>query len=347
MLMLSIIAVFLGSDIFLIQATFRKYYKWGLVFFVVMLPFLSSDGVGYLLAPFVFISLFIPILRKQQIYLILIALFIVLTLGIESRSNILRFVVAIIISLLYYFPQVLKTSIFKTTLKVLFFVPFFLFLLGTLTTFNVFNMNDYLNGGEQNESDNTDEFTSYVSGEQLTADTRTFLYVENIASAIKNDYWFFGHTAARGYDTIAFADFTKETVGKFERSSSEVLILNVFTWYGLLGVLLIAYLYWSAIHLALTKSNNRVASILAIFVLFRWWYIWVEELPWLSVNYLYMWFAVGLCFSKQFREMSDKEVKYWVNGLFDDSYSKLHQNYITYKKIYLNSLGQKSSKIDI
>ena len=64
--------------------------------------------------------------------------------------------------------------------------------------------------------------------------------LEVIESAIKNDYVLFGRTPANGYDSIYFGEHLKYDLGtnKMQRFSSEVSIINIFTWNGLIGTLL-------------------------------------------------------------------------------------------------------------
>jgi hypothetical protein len=54
-----------------------------------------------------------------------------------------------------------------------------------------------------------------------------------------------------------------------------------------------------------------------LFVAFRWLYAWVEDFNNFNVGYFCLWFMIGLCYSKSFRAMTNKEVEYWVQGIFD------------------------------
>ena len=70
------------------------------------------------------------------------------------------------------------------------------------------------------------------------ADTRTFLYVEEISSAIKNKYVVQGRSIARGYDSMSFGKSIDKALGiqRGERQMSETSILNIFNYFGIIGV---------------------------------------------------------------------------------------------------------------
>ena len=65
----------------------------------------------------------------------------------------------------------------------------------------------------------------------LAADTRTFIYIEVLDSAIRNEYIVWGRTPARGNDSAAFGSFSAEELktNKYERHSNELLHLNLLT----------------------------------------------------------------------------------------------------------------------
>ncbi|WP_298487923.1 hypothetical protein [uncultured Maribacter sp.] len=181
-------------------------------------------------------------------------------------------------------------------------------------------MNDYIKGDYTVAANEN----SYGDKEDLTADTRTFLYVEEILSAIKYDYVIFGRTPARGYESPTFGrEIDKDLKrNKMERFSSEVSILNIFNWTGLIGVVLYFLIFVRASYLALKKSNNWALKCLGIYVAFRWMYAWVEDYSSFDLSFLFLFLAISICYSKAFRDMTDSEFKYWLFGVFDKRYHK-------------------------
>jgi len=169
------------------------------------------------------------------------------------------------------------------------------------------------------------EVDGKISEESLTVDTRTGLYIEVLTSAVKNDYILLGRTPARGNDSLAFGEFlaVELNTGKSERFGNEVSILNVFTWTGVVGVVLYFFIFFRASYLAIHKSNNIFIKIIGLFVAFRWLYAWVEDFSRFDMSNIILWMLISMCFSIEFRNMTNFEFKLWVRGIFSEKFKKL------------------------
>jgi hypothetical protein len=259
--------------------------------------------------------LFYPVLNtKWKIIVIAFSIFVV-TFDITARSNLIKFVVPFLFGIFYYFRNVLSNKIFNTSRYILLFAPFGFLILAISGVFNVFKLDEYL--GEQKTK--AKSISGEVTEENLTADSRTFLYIEVIESALNNNYIFFGRTPARGNDSEYFGDFSKETLktGKKERFSNEVSILNIFTWLGIVGVVLYFLVFIRATYLALNESNNIFIKLIGLNISFRWTYGFVEDFSRFDLSNIFLWLMIGMCFSESFRQMTDAEMKYWVRGIFE------------------------------
>lgn len=154
--------------------------------------------------------------------------------------------------------------------------------------------------------------------EDLSADTRTFIYEEVISSAIRHNYIWFGRTPARGNDSMSFGSYSAENLktGKYERHSNEVCHPNIFTWLGLVGVILYSLIYLKSSYLAVYKSNNIYIKILGVFIAFRWAYGWVEDFNRFDIMNISLWMMIAMGFSEQFRDMTDRDFKIWIRSIF-------------------------------
>ena len=141
-----------------------------------------------------------------------------------------------------------------------------------------------------------------------------------------------GRTPARGNDSEFFGMFEAEYTGRYERSANEIGLANVFTWTGVVGVILYFIIFYRASFLAINKSRNIYSKMLGIYVAFRWLFSWIEDVNNFSLNYFMLMVMIGICFSHSFRNMSDKEVLIWVRGIFDVRYVRLQQ-YLLKKEI--------------
>jgi hypothetical protein len=96
-----------------------------------------------------------------------------------------------------------------------------------------------------------------------------------------------------------------------ERLSNEVNILNIFTWTGVIGVILYSSIFFIASGLAINQSNNIYCKVLGVFISFKWAYGWVEDFSRFDINWITTWLLIGMCFSKSIRAKSNDEFKAW------------------------------------
>jgi hypothetical protein len=316
------------------QAILRFFVRIGLPLFLLLSIIISKDAYGFYLVPVTFLILFIPVLPlKGKLILIMIAVLVILS-DLTARSNVIKFGVPFLLLLLYWWRNIIPVKMLEAFRIIFFITPYILFALAATETFNVFQMDKYL-GDKYVEKKVNNE--GVLVDESLTADTRTFLYEEVLATAKKHNSWIIGRSAARGNETEWFADIA-EITGKKERLWNEAAILNVFTWSGLIGVFFFMLVFYRASYLAINRSNNIFCKMLGIFIAFRWVYAWVEDSNLFNLGTLFLWFMIGLCFSGAFRSLNNDEVTYWIRGVFDKRYALDRLQEIEEKEEeYLNS----------
>lgn len=320
--LLLIVVVYAATNRVVVQSLLSFYVKYGLPLFLILIFLIRPDAYGFYLMPVSFLLIFLPALStKQRIVLFLFAA-IVLVADLGARSNVIKFAIPLMILLIYRYKNYISNSILEFARITLIILPFVLFILGATGTFNVFDTSEYL--GEQNVTKTDLKGNQYE--ENIAGDTRTFIYVEVLQSAIQNDYWLFGRTAARGNDSEAFGAKNYEFTGRYERLANEVGVANVFTWMGVIGVVLYLFVFFKASSLAVNRSNNIYAKMIGIYVAFRWLYSWVEDVNNFTLNYFMLWIMIGLCFSYSFRMMSDYEVTIWIRGIFDKRYINFEEH---------------------
>lgn len=300
----------------LVQFILAFYVKYGLPLFIVLIFLVRTDAYGFYLMPISFLLLFLPALSLRKRIILLFFTGIILFADLGARSNVIKFAFPLVILSIYYFKDKISNRILENLRLILILAPFVFLTLGIAGIFNVFNMSDYIGEfktkGLSNEGDRIEL--------DMAVDTRTFIYEEVIESAVHNNYSVFGRTPARGNDSEVFGSRAFEFTGRDERLENEVGILNVFTWTGILGVLLYLLIFYRATYLAVNRSENIYAKMLGVYVAFRWLYSWVEDINSFSINYFMLWIMIGLCFSNSFRSMTNYEVTLWVRGIFDKRY---------------------------
>jgi len=296
-----------------ILATYFRNIIWiSIPFFILVNP----NTYGFFLFPFSFLLLLFPFLdTKWRIITILVSI-LALVSDLDARSTVLKFAVAGVLALSYYFGLFIRKNILNLIHKLFMFAPFFLVLTAVVGIFNPFNMDSYI------ESDIKSEYVD-ESGRKyetdLKADTRTGLYKEVLETAEYYNSWITGRTAAKGARTELFSSL-KDITGIAERSSNEVAILNIFMWTGIIGVVLYFLIFYRAAWLAINKSNSYFMKILGIYLSFRWVYSWVEDINNYSLNYFLIWVMLAMAYSDKFRMMNERELLIWTRGLFYKRY---------------------------
>ncbi|SHJ61309.1 hypothetical protein [Pseudozobellia thermophila] len=292
----------------LLRKTLHVWFLYATPAFFILLPLMNAHAVGMYWVPVMFMLLFISALPKgQQAFLLLLLSFVYVFSSLEARSAMIKYTVALLLGLSVYTGMYRFRELLQVIHKGLMILPFVLLILALTGVFNIFKLDEYakvLSDVEVVEAD--DEAKKGV----LTADTRTELYVENIASALKHNYFWHGHSLARGHESELFKHV--DLYGRGERPSSEVSILNIFTYFGIFGVLVYFGIFYMASYKAMLYSNNKYMRVLGVFVAFRWVYAWVEDFSSFDLNYLLIWIMIGMCYSTRFRGMSNSEFRLWV-----------------------------------
>ena len=285
------------------------------IFFLFIYWVLPRDIYHYYLGPVLVMACFLPILKKKWQFIFFALLILMIFSDFGARSQIIKSVAAILMSVAYLFGKYMSDKILKITHWFLYILPIVLISLGVSGIFNVFE--DFSTVTEKNISGN--KSVSEEKSSEMSADTRTFIYVEVIESALKNDYLIMGRTPARGNDSVTFGDYNAEELktAKYERHSNEVCFPNIFTWLGLIGMILYCLIYLQSSYLALYKSNNLFMKLIGVYIAFRFLFGWIEDFNRFDISNIALWMVIAMGFSVEFRRMNDREFKAWVKSIFN------------------------------
>jgi len=135
---------------------------------------------------------------------------------------------------------------------------------------------------------------------------------------VNNHYILFGRTPARGNDSASFGAHLGDELGthRYERHSNELCFPNIFTWLGLVGMLLYCFIYLKSSYLAVYKSNSLYLKLLGVFIAFHFFYGWIEDTNDFSIANVALWMTIAMGFSEQFRAMSNREFEEWFKKIF-------------------------------
>lgn len=322
MALLMPVVVFSSTNKMMVQSLLAFYVKYALPLFLLIGLIIRTDAFGFYLIPVSFLILFLPVFTQRQKIIVIIATAILFIADPAARSNVIKFGVPILILLVFYFRNVFTVKILEVARLTLLILPIVLLILGATNVFNVFKIQEYIKEdvtavGLDNEGNRVEL--------NIVEDTRTFIYEEVITSAVNNKYWLLGRTPARGNDSEAFGMIGAELTGRYERITNEIGLANIFTWTGIVGVIIYFIIFYRASYLAINKSRNQYIKMLGIYVAFRWLFSWVEDVNNFSLNYFMLMMMLGICFSHSFRSMTEKEISIWARGIFDNRYVRLQQ----------------------
>ena len=323
MLSLSLpIFVYIFSVPSILNATLKYWFKYALIVFIIIIPFLGNDAYHFYLGPIFLTGCFIPILPKKWRIIIGGLLTIMLFIDLGARSQVIKSAIVLMMAIGICFKKLVTNRIFRIVHWTCYILPVILLYMGITDRFNVFE-DLASNEGKYTQ---TKIVNGEVKEEDLSADTRTFIYEEVITSAITHGYLIWGRTPARGNDSMAFGTFTAEELktGKYERHSNELCHTNIFTWLGLVGVILYSLIYLRSSYLAVYRSNNTYIKFLGCFIAFRWAYGWIEDFNNFDISNIALWMIIAMGLSTHFRSMNDEQFKTWINSIFKKQQKYAH-----------------------
>jgi hypothetical protein len=289
---------------------------------------MQPEAPAKYLVPIMFMLLLIkPLSFRNKVIVLTFFSFIFIYGSLGARASVIKYSISFLIGLSLYTGIYKRKALVKTAHFILMFLPFVMFILGGLGIFNVFKIDEYLpsiSGVEVGNAYDRNE------RETISADTRTFIYAEAIGSAIRNQYVIQGRSLARGYDSETFAD--TDFYNRGERYASEVSIINIFTYMGLIGVFVYFLVFYIASRKAIYQSSNQYMRMLGVYVSFRWVFAWIEDFSRFDLNYLFIWIMIAMCFSNAFLQMKDQDFEIWVKGIMGSI--KKHTNEQKFSRPY-------------
>jgi hypothetical protein len=308
--------VYVFSIPWLLRNVLKFWLKYAMVLFFFFYMWTLRAGVyQFYLGPILVVSCFLPIIpSKKWRYILITLLLFMIFLDFGARSQVIKASLTFLMVGLYILSKYISGNFLKITSWSLFIAPIILIYLGISGQFNVFE-DLSSNTGKYKETRRVD---GKIVEEDLAGDTRSFIYIEVLGSAIKNNYFLWGRSPARGNDSLAFGESISQELGtdKKERHKNEVNFPNVFTWLGLIGMLLYCAIYFKSAYLALYKSQNIFLKLVGVFIAFRFLYGWVEDINNFDILSISIWMMIGMAFSEEFRNMTNQEFKNWVKSIF-------------------------------
>jgi len=313
MCLLPPIAVFTFYEPVVLERTLKAWMPWALAAFVVFF-YWQVGLMQFYFGPIFLLACFIPLIPRQWKFIVgALIVWLLLNDYINDRAQSIKALSCILISLACLFHRFIPTFLLKVVHWAFYIAAITLLYLGITERYNIFEET-----ATENEGVVVSQYTE--DGEwvevDLASDTRTFIYTEVIGSAIENNYVWTGRTLARGNDSTFFGDENYELTGLYERAKNELCFPNVFTWLGVIGMVLYCLIYLGASFLAVYRSNSIYVRLLGVVVAFHFLFGWIEDITRFDILNLSLWMTIAICYSARYRSMTDDEFKQWIRNIF-------------------------------
>ncbi len=262
---------------------------------------LFPEMYSRLVTPVIFFILLIPYVKGFHKFVILIVAVVSALIAVSWRANILQIGLGFLFLLIYYFRQLI-TKFFLTILQIAFFVvPLYFLYQGTQ--------------GDSIFANDDSQYNVMSNGEEvdLIADTRTALYDEVLNDLVKNNSLWLGKGSTGKYETEYDFELLAE-LGN-ERPNVEVGFLKILIQTGILGMILYGIVLGIAVYFGTQQTNNTLTKLLAVFLAFHWTMLFIESTTVYDPYFYFSWIAVGLCFSKKFRNLTDGQIREWLHHI--------------------------------
>lgn len=289
------LSIFLASRLELMRKIFVYLVNYYLLASVVFIRPVFWGNTGRIICSY--IPLLFLWLKK---YRLSIALFLVISIPYTTgaRGWLLRAFFGIGLALVYYIlkeRKALLDKIYRTIYTICIIGPLIFLYLGYTGKFNVFNMEDYV------ETENKEDIS----------DTRSFLYILVNNTLQEQDKQWIGLGAISNYWYEFGTD--DDNAVKSGRYATESGILNMYLYGGWIGAFLFSMLFWTSAYYGIFRSKNDICKLLGTFIIFRWVISFVDEQEiWLCSN-LMMYFSMGVCLNKRFRQWDNLMWKKYIS----------------------------------
>lgn len=296
--------LFMGSP-YNIKFLWRSFMTWGILLCIINFFFPPSDEMRSFAHNMSFFNVFIlciPFIKKKYWVLIPIAVLITIFYDLNRRSILINNLIPFFI-LAFSYSFIRTVFARRILISSLILTPIILFLLGAVGVFNIFKY-----------AESVSDYSIGRSIRNITTDSRTGIYMDVLSEIHRQKAYLWGlggngktpsHLQEKGYGEIY----------KFGRPSTESGMLNHIQYGGLLGLIAYSLLFIVAAFKA-SGANNDFIGMLGIFIAFRFLYSFVEDQITNNAQTFYLFLWISMCYNKQFREMSNVQIKRYFRLIF-------------------------------
>lgn len=285
----------------------KSFLQWGIPLCAICYFYPPSDGMRTFASNMAFINVFIlciPFVRIKYKIAIIIAVLITVSYNFDFRSILINNVIPFIIIIFWSFLR--NRLIRKITISTLIIIPIVFLMLGITGKFNIFQFGNSMN------------FYLFEKTRGLTIDSRTSIYEDVFHELDRKNAYIWGLGGNGKTQTSLSNNETKygKLLAKYGRRGTESGMLNFIQYGGIIGFFVYGTLLITAAYKAGFESKNTFMEMLGVFIAFKFLYSFIEDeiMPNANTFYIFLW--IGMCYNKVFRNLTDTEIKRYLNKIF-------------------------------
>lgn len=309
-------AIFIFMNERVVCKTMKLWWRFVPILFILSFWRLERSEYIQILAFIMFFIVFNRIFSIKKKFFIMAAFLFIVGWGVIQRIDYIIVVISILLFFMLRYSWMLSKKATQIFYHIQMWFPVVFLVLGLTGVFNILNFDSYVK--EEYMSD---------TGERFNDDTRTFLYEEAIASAINHNYVLWGRTPGYGYDSfwvqnqldykLGETNAALNISGQLAQRVSEVFVVNMFTWCGLIGVLFFFVFYYKIGLGMLKQVENTYLRVCILYIGFFWIICFISHqffVP--SPDYILFYIILSLCLNPKLQKASDREASTYLRRLF-------------------------------
>lgn len=156
-----------------------------------------------------------------------------------------------------------------------------------------------------------EEYLAFSDDDELSTDTRTFLYIELYGDLVNDGKLLVGKGATGKYYSAYFSQVEGDAS---LRINMEVGALGILIKGGVIGLVLHLIVLYIATFYAFFRSRNTYVMGAGFIVLVHSILLFLENVITYNTYNFLIWFFVGICLSREMRQMNDSQIQAVLRG---------------------------------
>ena len=151
--------------------------------------------------------------------------------------------------------------------------------------------------------------------QDLFVDSRTSIYIDVFTQLKQDDRVFIG-LGGVGKTKTSLADIKESNFDKIYkegRRGTESGMLSLIQTGGLIGGWVYYLVFISSSYFGVYKSKNWLSILFGVWISYKCFFSFIEDPLTFNISSLFLFFTIGICLNRNFRNLTDNEIKELFN----------------------------------